>query len=44
MNLRKKIDKEPERNLISNIKKDARGTSLTLRILEIEILKYQTKS
>lgn len=37
MALSKKIDAEPERNLISNIIKDARGSNLMLRILEIEI-------
>lgn len=37
MDLSKKIDSEPEKNLFSNVQRDARGTRLTLRILEIEI-------
>ena len=44
MELSKKIEMEPERNSISNIQKNAKGTSLTLRILEIEIMKYQKTS
>lgn len=37
MKLSKKIDAEPEKNLFQNILKDASGSNLMLRILEIEI-------
>ena len=44
MQLSKKIDAEPEKNLFQNILKDASGSAFMLRILEIEIQTNQPTS